>query len=431
MEELRLVPAPADEPAAAAPAPELEVELEPQPRASKHRSPGDDGVGRLIVSCLKDAVDAGASDLLFEPTDEGLSVRVRIDGVAQYSVVRVSDSPDFDRTLTNRLKTMADLVVTDGPGRQAGSFPILVDGRPVFVRCTVVPTSHGEAVALRIVDGAKRTRTYGELGLAQDTAEAFFRAHSLPSGLIVVAGPPGSGKTTTAYAALDELYAPARMFATLEDPVEVDLPGIDQIVVNGRDKPTVADALQSALRANPDVLLVGEIRDAETARAAVDAAAGGVLVLATTLAKDASSAVARIADHGVPRERLAGVLRCVLAQRLARRLCADCRREVAADDGLRAFVAAADGEPVPRVLHGHLGCPSCMQTGYRGRALYAELMAFDRELRGVVGSGAGDELAAAAVARGMRPLAADGMRLVRGGVTAVDEIVRTGGDLLW
>jgi len=429
MEELRLVPPPAAEPAASAPEPEPQPQ--PQPRSPKLRSPGDDTVGRLIVACVKNAVDEGASDLVFEPTDDGLSLRVRTDGVARPAMARVSDSPEFDRTLTNRLKTMADLVVTDGPGRQAGSFPILVDGRPVFVRCTVVPTSHGDAVSLRIVDSSKRTPAFDELGLGQETAATFLRALSLPSGLVVVAGPPGSGKTTTAYTALGHLSTPEKVVVTLEDPVEVDLPGIDQVVVNGRDKPTVPDALQSALRANPEVLLVGEIRDAETARAAVDAAASGVLVLATTLAKDAASAVVRIAEHGVPRERLAGVLRCVLAQRLARRLCAACRREIAPDDGVRAFVAAADGEPVPLVLHAHLGCPSCMQTGYRSRAPYAEIMAFDRELRSVAASGSSDELVAAALARGMRPLAADGMRLVRAGVTTVDEIVRTGGDLLW
>jgi len=393
----------------------------------KHRSPGDDPVGRIFVSLLADAVEEGASDLVFEPSDDALSVRLRIDGIAR-EIQRIP--PDIGRTLTNRLKTMADLVVTDGPGRQSGSFPMF-HLHPIFVRCTVVPTSQGDAVALRIVDDSKRPRTVAELGLAQDTAATFLRALSLPSGLVVVAGPPGSGKTTTAYAALDQLSMPEKVILTIEDPVDVDFPGVDQVAVNGRDKPTVPDALQTVLRANPEVLLVGEIRDAETARAAVDAAAGGVLVLATTLAKDAASAVARIADHGVPRERLAGVLRCVLAQRLARRLCADCRREVAADDGLRAFVAAADGEPVPLVLHGHLGCPSCGHSGYRGRALYTELMAFDRELRGVVASRSNDELAAAAAARGMRPLAVEGMRLVRTGVTTVDEIVRTGGDLLW
>lgn len=429
MEELRLVPAPAAEPEPAPPAPEPEPE--PQPRAPKHRSPGDDAVGRLIVACVKDAVDNRASDLLFEPTDDGLALRVRVDGNAYPAMGRVSESPEFERTLTNRLKTMADLVVTDGPGRQTGSFPILVDGRPIFVRCAVIPTSHGDAVALRVADSSKRSWTVDELGLARETAEAYLRALSLPSGLVVVAGPPGSGKTTTAYTALGPHNRPERIIATLEDPVEVDLPGIDQVAVNGRDKPTVPDGLQSVLRANPEVLLVGEIRDAETARAAVDAAASGVLVLATTLAKDAASAVARITDHGVARERLAGVLRCVLAQRLARSLCPDCRQEVAPDDRTRAFVAATDGEPVPLVLHGSLGCPSCAHAGYRGRALYAELMAFDRELRSVVASGSGDELAAAAVARGMRPLAADAMRLVRTGVTTVDEILRTAGDLLW
>jgi len=428
MEELRLVPTPAAEPAEPAPAPAPAPE--PLPRASKHRSPGDDAVGRLIVSCLKSAIDCGASDLLFEPSEEGLSLRFRVDGIAVQTMAHVSDSPDFERTLTNRLKTMADLVVTEGPGRQAGSFSILVDRRPVFVRCTVVPTAHGDAVAVRAVDGSAWPQTYDALGLGQDTAASFHRALSLPSGLVVVAGPPGSGKTTTAYTALRQLNAPEKVVVTLEDPVEVDLPAVDQVAVNGRDKPTVADAIHSVLRANPAVVFVGEIRDAETARAAFDAASSGVLVLTTTLAKDAASAVARIADHGVPRERLAAVLRCVLAQRLVRMLCAHCRSESAPDEGARAFVAAVDGEPVPLVLHGPRGCPACGSAGYRGRVLYAELLAFDRELRAVVASGSSDDLAAAAAAKGVTPLAADGMGLVRSGVTTLDEIVRTGGDLI-
>ena len=428
MEELRLVPTPAADPAEPDPAPAPPPAPEPLPRAPKHRSPGDDAVGRLIVSCVKSAIDCGASDLLFEPSEEGLSLRLRLDGIAVQAMAHVSDSPDFERTLTNRLKTMADLVVTDGPGRQAGSFSILVDRRPVFVRCTVVPTAHGDAVALRAVAGATWPQTVEELG--PETTAAFHRALSLPSGLVVVAGPPGSGKTTTAYAALRRLDAPGKLIVTLEDPVEVDLPGIDQVVVNARDKPTVSDALQSALRANPDVLFVGEIRDAETARAAVDAASSGVLVLSTTLAKDAAAAVGRIADHGVPRERLAGVLRCVLGQRLARGLCAHCRTEAAPDEGARAYVAAVDGEPVPLVLHTRRGCPACGTIGFAGRVLYGELLTFDRELRSVVASGSSDDLAAAAAARGMKPLAADGMRLVRSGATTLDEIVRTGGDLL-
>ncbi|HUJ91930.1 MAG TPA: ATPase, T2SS/T4P/T4SS family [Gaiellaceae bacterium] len=427
MEELRLVPTPehaaAVEPVAPTP--------EPQPRSPRHRSVGDDPIGRLIVSALKDAVDKGASDLLFEPSERGLVLRLRIDGHAQATIDGTTNPTDLERTVTSRLKTMADLVITDGPGRQTGSFSVLVDGRPVFVRCTVVPTAHGDAVALRVVDGSAPPPSVDALGLPQDAVVSFLGALSLPSGLVVVAGPPGSGKTTTAYAALSQLFAPERVIVTLEDPAEVDLLGIDQVAVNGRDRPTVADALQSALRANPEVLFVGEIRDAETARAAVDAASSGVLVLSTTLAKDAAAAVARIADHGVPRERLAAALRCVLAQRLTRKLCAHCRSEAAPDEGARAFIAAADGGPVPLVLHRRHGCPACEQTGYKGRALYGELLTFDRELRSVVASGSSDELVAAAAARGVKTLAADGMRLVRSGATTLDEIVRTGGDLLW
>ena len=288
----------------------------------------------LVNSLIAGAIDEGASDLHFEPQAKELAIRIRVDGVMRHLA---TVPKDMQPAVTSRLKIMAELDIAERRAPQDGRMSILVGGKPMDLRCAVLPTTHGEQIVLRIMSRAADDGRLGlaDLGMAPDAEEAFERAIRQPYGAVLAVGPTGSGKTTTLYAALDVLNDEGRVLMTIEDPVEYQTAGINQIEVNFKSGLTFARGLRTILRSDPDVLLVGEIRDEETARIAIQAAMTGHLVLTTLHTHNAASSIARLADMGVEPSLLATSINCIVAQRLARRLCRNCREAYAADESER------------------------------------------------------------------------------------------------
>ena len=382
----------------------------------------------LVNSLIARAIDEGASDLHFEPQAKELAIRIRVDGVTRHLA---TVAKDMQPAVTSRLKIMAELDIAERRAPQDGRMSILVGGKPMDLRCAVLPTTHGEQVVLRIMSRAVDDGRLGlrDLGMAPDAEEAFARAVRQPYGAVLAVGPTGSGKTTTLYAALDALNDEGRVLMTIEDPVEYQTSGINQIEVNFKSGLTFARGLRTILRSDPDVLLVGEIRDEETARIAIQAAMTGHLVLTTLHTHNAASSIARLADMGVEPSLLATSINCIVAQRLARRLCLHCREAYAADEAERTemgLAASADDITVYRAG----SCRHCAGTGFAGRAALYEVMAVHGKLRRLIESGSADEIFAEAVAQGMTTLRQDGIRLVLAGVSSLDEIRRVTGDRL-
>ena len=382
----------------------------------------------LVNSLIASAIDGGASDLHFEPQAKELAIRIRVDGVMRHLA---TVPKDMQPAVTSRLKIMAELDIAERRAPQDGRMSILVGGKPMDLRCAVLPTTHGEQVVLRIMSRATEDGRLGlgDLGMAPDGEEAFARAIRQPYGAVLAVGPTGSGKTTTLYAALDMLNDEGRVLMTIEDPVEYQTAGINQIEVNFKSGLTFARGLRTILRSDPDVLLVGEIRDEETARIAIQAAMTGHLVLTTLHTHNAASSIARLADMGVEPSLLATSINCIVAQRLARRLCLSCRQAYAADESERTemgLAASADDVTLFRAR----GCPQCAGTGFAGRAALYEVMAVHGKLRRLIESGSSDEIFAEAVAQGMMTLRQDGIRLVLAGISSLDEIRRVTGDRL-
>ena len=386
-----------------------------------------DEAGRLVSVAIDDAVAGRASDLHFEPHDDALVVRMRVDGVVR-ELRRVPKSGE--EAVTRRLKSLARLDPEANGLPQTGAFSVLVGGDAVQLRCTVIPTVRGEQIALRIVPDDERASALPDLGLAPAAEASLAAALDRTSGLVLVVGPPGSGKTTTAYTALDRLSSAERIVMTLEDPVERTLAGVDHVAVNGAGGPTFAQGQQAVLRAAPDVLLIGEIRDSETARAAIEGALGGVLVVSTLLATDAASSIGRLAELGVDRDLIANAVHLVVAQRLVRTLCEHCREQYTADEDVRALLGVSAGDKEPLLLYRSRGCPKCEQTGFVGRAAVFEVMPVADTLRDVVRTGTTKEITAAAGRQGMPVLARSAMRLARSGRTSLEEALAAVSDLI-
>ena len=380
---------------------------------------------KLVNSLVSRAIQDGASDLHFEPQAKELVVRARVDGVMR---LLTSVPKGMQAAITSRLKVMGELDIAERRAPQDGRVSIRFGGEPMDLRIAVVPTTYGEQVVLRILHRASRTRGLGELGMARDAEEAFARATRQPYGAIIACGPTGSGKTTTLYAALDLLNDDERVLTTIEDPVEYQIPGINQVEVNVRAGLTFARGLRTILRSDPDVLLVGEIRDEETARIAMQAALTGHLVLTTLHTHNAASSIARLKDMGVEPSILATAINCIVAQRLARRLCTDCREPYApsSDELLELGV---DDPPADLVLYRAGGCVACAGTGFRGRVALYEVMPVYGRIRRLIAAST-EEIFAAAVEDGMRTLRQDGVRLCLSGISSFDEIRRVTGHRL-
>jgi type IV pilus assembly protein PilB len=398
-----------------------EEELEGEAQVTELRESADDApVIKLVYSVLAQAVSEGASDIHFEPDEGEMRVRFRVDGV-------LSETAKVPKRMisgvVSRVKLMADMDIAQKRIPQDGRVGVNVEDRKIDLRVTTLPTQRGEGCAIRILDKDQAMRTFDELGMGGEGRTRFEAAFRKPYGAVLVTGPTGSGKSTTLYAALQELNAVERNIITIEDPVEYRISGINQLNVNRKAGLTFAAGLRSILRADPDVIMVGEIRDEETARIAIEAALTGHMVLTTLHTNDAPGAVARLTKMGIEGFLTASAVDCVVAQRLARQLCAYCkRRTVIPRDALLAadFRIGADLEAYEPV-----GCSRCSHTGYRGRIGLYSVMAMSEEIKELtVTSSSEAEIAAVAREQGMLTLREDGLKKVRNGVTSIEEIAR-------
>lgn len=378
---------------------------------------------RLVNMVLTQAVRAGASDIHIEPYRDVSRVRFRLDGVLyeRHTLNKVHHA-----AIVSRIKVMAKLNIAEKRLPQDGRIAISLGGRQVGLRVSTLPTSFGERVVLRLLEKSERILSLAELGLAKGDDQLMRRIVALTHGIVLITGPTGSGKTTTLYALLQEIASPDKNILTIEDPVEYELEGVGQIQVNPKIGLSFADGLRSIVRQDPDVILIGEIRDGETASIAVQSALTGHLVFSTLHTNDAPSAVTRLFDMGVEPFLLSSVLRAVVAQRLVRMLCPHCREPYLPDkkeleelgDVRTAYTS---GQPFYRPA----GCPQCMETGYRGRmAIYEIMPVSDTLKRLMVDQADANRIREQAIGEGMRSLHDDGMFKVIAGRTSITEISR-------
>ena len=383
----------------------------------------DAPVIRLINALLTQALRDGASDIHIERFETRSVVRLRVDGTLRDLL---EPAHALHAAIVSRIKLMAALDIAEKRLPQDGRIALRIAGNPVDVRVSTIPTGHGERVMLRLLDRDARRFDLTQLGMDDAALAAMQALIREPNGIILVTGPTGSGKTTTLYAALAHLASKSLNIMTVEDPIEYDLDGINQTQINSRIEMSFARALRSILRQDPDVIMIGEIRDLPTAQIAVQASLTGHLVFATLHTNDAISAINRLVDMGVEPFLLASSVIGVAAQRLVRRLCPECREPVAPDGNqARLFDAGAAQAGAPALIYRARGCAACNHTGYKGRTGIYELLRVDAELRTLIHDKASEQkLRRHALARGMRPLREDGLRWVAGGQTSLDEVIR-------
>jgi len=370
---------------------------------------------RLLNSIIFQAVKERASDIHIEPFERELEVRFRIDGI----LCKMLTPPKVvQEALISRVKIMAGLNIAEKRLPQDGRLRVIVAGRDVDIRVSIIPTFFGERVVLRLLDKQRGVISLADIGFAPADVQTMERLLSRTSGIVLVTGPTGSGKTTTLYAALTRINTPEKNIITIEDPIEYQLKGIGQIQVNPRIDLTFASGLRSILRQDPDIIMVGEIRDTETAEIAMQASLTGHLVLSTLHTNDAATAVTRLTDMGVEPFMVASTLSAVIAQRLVRVICPNCREEYRPD---REYA----GLTLPDILYRGSGCDKCFNLGSIGRTGIYELILVDSELCSLiirqVPSGAIKEYA---VSRGMRTLREDGLAKAAAGITTIEEVLR-------
>jgi type IV pilus assembly protein PilB len=397
------------------------------------RESADDApVIKLVHSIIAEATERGASDIHFEPQPDArgrsgreLRVRMRVDGV-------LTDSTTVPSRMVggviSRIKIMSDLDISERRVPQDGRVGLLVEGRHVDLRVVTLPSVHGESVVLRILDKESIQFELDKLGMQPHEIERFRHAFHRSYGAVLSCGPTGSGKSTTLYGALAELNAPDKNIVTIEDPVEYQVDGITQVQVNPKAGLTFAEGLRSMMRADPDILMVGEIRDRETAQIAVEGALTGHMVLSTLHTNDAPTAITRLIEMGIEPFLVASAIDCVVAQRLARTLCTHCKRrtiisaDVLRDHGFHAQFDIEAYEPV--------GCMRCGGMGYRGRTGLFEVMVVSEEIRALALQRApADQVAQVAVREGMRRLREDGLEKVKAGLTSMAEVARVTGSV--
>ena len=371
---------------------------------------------KLVWSLVEQAVAADASDLHLEPMRDAVRVRIRVDGLLR-ELVRLPLAAHS--TLVTQLKVAANMDIAEKRVPQDGRIALELDGRSVDLRLSTLPTTLGEKIAIRLL-AQQELLQLEELGFTQANLACYRRLFTQPNGLILLTGPTGSGKTSTLYATLAELDAATRNIITLEDPVEYSLPGINQVAVNRRSGMTFAKGLRAIVRQDPDVIMLGEIRDEETAGIAVQAALTGHLVLSTLHTNSAAGAVYRLLDMGIAPYLLAAALRGVVAQRLVRRLCPDCRRQRTATAAERSFLGVA-------TVWEQQGCEQCQAAGYRGRVAVQEVLPLTTSLQQLVLQRAPvEKLEQAVRAEGLRSLAEDAAAKALDGLTTVQELWRVG-----
>jgi type IV pilus assembly protein PilB len=385
---------------------------------------GDDApLVRYVNSLIEQAIQNRASDLHLEPTEFDLRVRYRIDGVL-HEVDRVPSA--VQSPLISRLKIMANVDITERRIPQNGRITVRLDNHNVDLRLATLPTVWGEKVVLRVLDTGGIDLELKKLGFGEDTYARYSKSFTKPHGMVLVTGPTGSGKSTTLYATLTEISTPEVNIITVEDPVEYRLAGVNQVQVNHKAGLTFAAVLPAILRSDPDVVLIGEIRDKATAQLAIEAALTGHLVLSTLHTNDAPSAITRLIEMGIEPFLVGSSLDCVLAQRLARRLCEWCKEPYAPSaQDLAAINWPQRLVEIPEKLWRPVGCRSCGQTGYRGRVAVNEVMPVTEEIeRLAVTHGSATDIRRVAVAEGMITLREDGLRKTAAGLTTVEEILR-------
>lgn len=378
---------------------------------------------RMVNQVISRVIDLRASDIHIEPFEDGLHIRYRVDGVLQAAELAEAG---IAAAVTSRIKLLAHLNIAERRLPQDGRIKTRVKGHELDLRVSTLPTVHGESVVMRVLDRASIRLNLDDMGFAADTLERYRSLIDRPHGILLVTGPTGSGKTTTLYASLAKLDAVALKILTVEDPVEYQLEGVNQVQVLPQIGMTFAHALRSILRQDPDIIMIGEMRDTETAQIAVQSALTGHLVLSTLHTNTAAAAVVRLEDMGIERYLITSTVNGILAQRLVRRLCGHCRKpvelsaEILDKTGLRRFMPAGS-----TTAYAAVGCPECKGSGYRGRTSIHELFVMDAPAHQAILSGA-DATALHEVARqsGMVTLYEDGLRKVAAGITTLEEVLR-------
>jgi type IV pilus assembly protein PilB len=385
--------------------------------AALEAAANDSPTVKLVRSIMSEAIELGASDVHFDPAAEELQVRYRIDGL----MAEAARIPGRQTArVISRIKILSDLDISERRLPQDGRMSLTLDGRRIDIRVTTVPLVDGESAVLRLLDPGQRPLSLTDLGMGAGDQARLEGVLARSHGAVLATGPTGSGKSTSLYAALAVVNSPEKTVMTIEDPVEYRVPGVKQMQVAERAGLTFASGLRSIVRADPDIIMVGEMRDRESAKIAIEAALTGHLVLSTLHTNDAPAAAARLVDMGVEPYLVASAIDCVVAQRLARRLCEHCRRPVraaAADVGLDGAGEVEVFEPA--------GCARCRDTGYRGRVGLFEVMAVSEEISSlIVRRATAGEIRRVAIEQGMQPLVEDGLHKVRAGETTLAEIAR-------
>jgi len=377
---------------------------------------------RYVNLLLNQAISDNASDIHVEPTENNIRIRFRIDGVLK----EMAPAPkEIQSAVISRLKIMSDMDIAERRIPQDGRLTVMSRDRKIDLRVSCLPTVWGEKIVMRILDNTAAQMGLPDLGFSPENLKRWRDAYERPYGMLIVSGPTGSGKSTSLYATLHAVSRPEVNIVTVEDPVEYRIPGINQIQVNAKAGMTFAAALRSILRADPDIILIGEIRDHETAQIAIESALTGHLVLTTLHTNDAPSVITRLTEMDIEPFLVASALECATGQRLARRLCAKCKREVeipAADLAAVQFESPAGVTPV---FYEPVGCSSCANTGYRGRLAMHEVMPMTEDIAKLaVRHASSEEVRRAAIDQGMRTLRQDGWLKVAQGLTTIGEVLR-------
>ncbi|MBI9016659.1 MAG: type II secretion system ATPase GspE [Phycisphaerae bacterium] len=396
------------------------VETEQEDISDLERQAGDSPIIKFVNYLIMQAVKEKASDIHIEPGDKKLVVRDRIDGVL---FTMLTPPHNMHPAIVSRIKIMANLDIAERRLPQDGRIRVMMNGGNVDMRVSTLPTCHGEKVVIRILDGAGSSLGLHNIGMEEDTLAILNHQIHQPHGIILVTGPTGSGKSTTLYSALRTLDLQKMNVSTVEDPVEFQVPGITQVQVHDKIGMTFGAALRSLLRQDPDVIMVGEIRDGETAKIAVQASLTGHLVLSTLHTNDAPSSITRLVNIGVEPFLVAASINAILAQRLARRICQKCKENFEPEPEHAAFLSMY-GFSSANLFKGK-GCPACRHTGYAGRVGLYELMSLDDSYRDIVTKNPTvSELRRVCQERGMVTLRDDGFRKVQAGLTTVEEVMR-------
>ncbi len=388
--------------------------------ANLEAAAGDSPVVKLVNYCIYNAVKEGASDVHIEPGDGHLRVRFRIDGRL---TERLRPPFQMHAAVTSRVKIMAGLDISERRLPQDGGIHVMMDKRPIDLRVSTMPGRHGEKVVIRVIDNERASVNLEKLGFGYDTLKAWRKLIAIPNGVVLVTGPTGSGKSTTLYSSLSELNRDDVNICTVEDPVEYNLAGVNQFQVHEKAGFTFAGALRSLLRQDPDILMIGEIRDAETARLATQAALTGHLVLSTLHTNDAPGAITRLFNLGIEPYLVGATVAGVLAQRLVRKLCQHCKEGYAPSVNEKRSLERFAG-PV-ETLYRPKGCGRCRNLGYSGRIGIYELLVVDDAVLERISHGAAlNEIRDLAKTAGMKPLRIDGIEKVKAGVTTLEEVYR-------